>query len=111
MMYNFNSQNSIPQMQNNAQPMYNNGSYSYTPMYTQNYSWSTHDESDLNSNYAFSPHVVGQKFSSHFSKPTIQREYDFQMKYKTELCKNWSLKGHCSYGKKCRFAHGESELK
>ena len=27
-------------------------------------------------------------------------------KYKTELCKNWAETGHCRYGKKCQFAHG-----
>ncbi len=31
-------------------------------------------------------------------------------KYKTELCKNWEEKGFCSYGNKCRFAHGVDEL-
>ena len=33
-----------------------------------------------------------------------------QSKYKTELCKNWEEKGFCSYGTKCRFAHGVDEL-
>lgn len=34
-------------------------------------------------------------------------------KYKTELCKNIQyLKiGKCSYGKKCKFAHGIEELR
>jgi hypothetical protein len=31
-------------------------------------------------------------------------------KYKTELCKNYEEKGFCSYGTKCRFAHGVDEL-
>ena len=32
-------------------------------------------------------------------------------KHKTELCKNFSERGHCRYGDKCRFAHGYQELK
>ena len=31
-------------------------------------------------------------------------------KYKTELCKNWVQYGFCSYGDKCRFAHGQTDL-
>lgn len=31
-------------------------------------------------------------------------------KYKTEMCKNWLAVGYCSYGNKCRFAHGRNEL-
>jgi len=31
-------------------------------------------------------------------------------KYKTELCKNWVQSGRCSYGNKCRFAHGPDDL-
>ncbi|MEI6242319.1 MAG: zinc finger CCCH domain-containing protein [Chlamydiota bacterium] len=30
--------------------------------------------------------------------------------YKTELCKNFTEIGSCSYGKKCRYAHGPEEL-
>ena len=32
------------------------------------------------------------------------------MKYKTEMCKNYSLKGSCPYRNKCQFAHGDEEL-
>ncbi|KAI7899344.1 uncharacterized protein BX663DRAFT_521380 [Cokeromyces recurvatus] len=31
--------------------------------------------------------------------------------YKTELCRNWQEIGECRYGKKCRFAHGQEELR
>ncbi|CEP07735.1 hypothetical protein [Parasitella parasitica] len=31
--------------------------------------------------------------------------------YKTESCRNWAELGHCRYGKKCRYAHGDSELR
>lgn len=33
-----------------------------------------------------------------------------QIKYKTELCKNWIEKGKCSYSVRCKFAHGYHEL-
>jgi hypothetical protein len=31
-------------------------------------------------------------------------------KYKTEMCKNWIELGHCRYGRKCQFAHGNVEV-
>ena len=34
-----------------------------------------------------------------------------ELKYKTELCKNWIEKGCCDYKHKCRFAHGPEEIK
>eukprot|EP01022_Parablepharisma_sp_SALTPOND_P011725 TRINITY_DN1497_c0_g2_i1.p1 TRINITY_DN1497_c0_g2~~TRINITY_DN1497_c0_g2_i1.p1 ORF type:complete len:409 (-),score=30.46 TRINITY_DN1497_c0_g2_i1:105-1331(-) len=47
--------------------------------------------------------------SAHENSATIvQPETD--EKYKTELCKNWVQYGHCSYGSKCRFAHGQEDL-
>lgn len=33
-----------------------------------------------------------------------------QVKFKTELWKNWIEKGKCSYSVRCRFAHGHHEL-
>lgn len=35
---------------------------------------------------------------------------DSQAKYKTELCRNW-LNGHCTFGVKCTFAHGASDIR
>lgn len=32
-------------------------------------------------------------------------------KYKTEMCKNFELKGKCKWGENCCFAHGKSELR
>ena len=32
-------------------------------------------------------------------------------KYKTEICRNFSLTGRCNWGDKCFFAHGKEELK
>ena len=40
----------------------------------------------------------------------VQKEVKEQVKYKTELCKNWIEKGKCSYSIRCRFAHGPQEL-
>ncbi|KAI8331458.1 hypothetical protein BD560DRAFT_415711 [Blakeslea trispora] len=31
--------------------------------------------------------------------------------YKTEMCRNWQEMGSCRYAKKCRFAHGQQELR
>ncbi|KAI8575104.1 hypothetical protein K450DRAFT_9290 [Umbelopsis ramanniana AG] len=31
--------------------------------------------------------------------------------YKTEMCRNWQEIGYCRYGKKCRYAHGHTELR
>lgn len=31
-------------------------------------------------------------------------------KYKTEMCRNWVELGHCQYGPKCNFAHGQEDL-
>ncbi|KAI9300005.1 hypothetical protein BJ944DRAFT_235200, partial [Cunninghamella echinulata] len=31
--------------------------------------------------------------------------------YKTEYCRNWAELGTCRYGTKCRYAHGEMELR
>ncbi|CAD8150953.1 unnamed protein product [Paramecium pentaurelia] len=32
------------------------------------------------------------------------------VKFKTEMCKNWSMLGRCNYGNKCQFAHGQNEM-
>lgn len=32
-------------------------------------------------------------------------------RYKTSLCQNFLASSYCPYGKKCQFAHGESELR
>jgi hypothetical protein len=31
--------------------------------------------------------------------------------YKTVMCQNWLLTASCNFGRKCRFAHGEHELR
>jgi len=35
---------------------------------------------------------------------------NYKMKIKTELCKNFELRGWCKFGESCSFAHGKHEL-
>ena len=37
--------------------------------------------------------------------------YNFQSKWKTEMCHFWQMNGKCKFGDNCAFAHGDSELK
>ncbi len=47
-----------------------------------------------------------------FKKPSqASGQSSPESKYKTELCENYQQTGNCSYGTKCRFAHGENDLK
>lgn len=48
-----------------------------------------------------------------FGNPEERRLFveDYRKKYKTEMCKNWELRGFCKFGNKCCFAHGRHELK
>jgi len=48
-----------------------------------------------------------------FSNPEERRQFveEYKRKYKTEMCKNWELRGTCKFGDKCCFAHGRFELK
>jgi len=48
-----------------------------------------------------------------FSNPDERRQFveEYRRKYKTEMCKNWELRGRCKFGDKCCFAHGRGELK
>eukprot|EP01017_Pseudomicrothorax_dubius_P016967 TRINITY_DN1921_c0_g1_i3.p1 TRINITY_DN1921_c0_g1~~TRINITY_DN1921_c0_g1_i3.p1 ORF type:complete len:176 (-),score=10.04 TRINITY_DN1921_c0_g1_i3:53-580(-) len=48
-------------------------------------------------------------FNSMEEKQNFVHEY--KKKLKTELCKNWQLKGSCKFEDKCSFAHGMHELK
>lgn len=36
---------------------------------------------------------------------------DFNIKYKTELCKFYEIKGFCQYGDNCAYAHGVENLR
>jgi len=48
-----------------------------------------------------------------FTNPEERRQFveEYKRKYKTEMCKNWELRGSCKFGDKCCFAHGRKELK
>jgi hypothetical protein len=48
-----------------------------------------------------------------FTNPEERRQFveEYRRKYKTEMCKNWELRGRCKFGDKCCFAHGRDELK
>jgi len=50
-----------------------------------------------------------KKFNTSEERRLFVEEY--KRKYKTELCKNWELRGTCKFGDKCCFAHGRNELK
>ncbi|CAK72167.1 unnamed protein product (macronuclear) [Paramecium tetraurelia] len=49
-----------------------------------------------------------RRFSTSVEKYKFIEEYT--KKKKTELCKNFTLKGSCKFGKECSYAHGCSEL-
>lgn len=40
-----------------------------------------------------------------------QSSASIKQKYKTELCKNWSISRFCKYESRCAFAHGFEELR
>jgi len=46
-----------------------------------------------------------KKFAKNF-----ERTKEYKKKQKTEMCKNWEMKGACKWGNKCSYAHGEHEL-
>jgi len=50
-----------------------------------------------------------KKFNTVEERKVFVEEY--KRKYKTEMCKNWELRGSCKFGEKCCFAHGKHELK
>ena len=54
------------------------------------------------------PSETGKSNQSSRSK-TVAITSTVQIKYKTELCKNWVESGKCRYFERCRFAHGYDE--
>ncbi len=56
------------------------------------------------------PHFMYQVFGNATENAATMVTIEADEKYKTELCKNWVQYGHCSYGNKCRFAHGPEDL-
>lgn len=49
-----------------------------------------------------------KQFKSREEKIAFVSQY--KMKFKTEMCKNFELRGWCKYGNTCSFAHGKDEL-
>jgi butyrate response factor 1 len=49
-----------------------------------------------------------KKFQTPEERKVFVEEY--RRKFKTELCKNWELRGSCKFGDKCSFAHGKHQL-
>lgn len=48
----------------------------------------------------------------HFKTENEREKFvkQYQMKFKTEMCRNWELSGSCFFKDTCSFAHGEHEL-
>ncbi|KAI9031009.1 hypothetical protein CLU79DRAFT_831539 [Phycomyces nitens] len=45
------------------------------------------------------------------SPSSIANQEKQSILYKTEVCRNWSEIGHCRYGKRCQYAHGNKEIR
>jgi hypothetical protein len=53
-----------------------------------------------------------KKPRKHFNTEEERDDFvrNYQMKDKTEMCRNWELFGKCKFQDKCSFAHGDHEL-
>lgn len=65
--------------------------------------------------YAVSPATKNHAYVTTAAPPvtkaiTLNKMNKDSTKYKTELCKSWTTRGSCTYGARCSFAHGTSEL-
>ena len=58
----------------------------------------------------FSSTPSAAPINQHIHGSTKKKAKIDESKYKTEMCKNWLAVGYCSYGDKCKFAHGKDEL-
>ena len=58
------------------------------------------------------PMATLKKPKKHFKNKADRERFvrSYQIKYKTEMCKNWELFGSCKFKNNCSFAHGEHEL-
>ncbi|KAJ2956883.1 hypothetical protein NQZ79_g7316 [Umbelopsis isabellina] len=76
--------------------------------------------SSINTNFTEKPKIAGVPPKSPSEDSRRQGNNDENPKglkdkksdlYKTEICRNWQEIGYCRYGRKCRYAHGQSELR
>jgi butyrate response factor 1 len=49
-----------------------------------------------------------KNFKNEEERDNFVRQY--QMKKKTEMCRNWEITGKCKFQDQCSFAHGKHEL-
>jgi hypothetical protein len=66
------------------------------------------DEESLRAGFEIDVCPKKKKFTTPEERKLFIEEY--RRKYKTELCKNYELRGCCKFGDKCSFAHGRHEL-
>ena len=77
-----------------------------TPFVPKHYTnRSRKDSSNFSTSDEMSPEKNQKK------KPFKGEAKDFKIKYKTELCKYYSINGTCKYGDKCAYAHGVENLR
>ncbi|CAF1592779.1 unnamed protein product [Adineta ricciae] len=65
---------------------------------------------DSNETFQAMSSIVSRTESNHDSEGRSITELE-NLKYKTELCRNFSIYGLCSYLSRCQFAHGYEELR
>ena len=101
---------------------YPNGSYDQNPsnMYDQNPGQNPQFQEPLSGNMkSMMPNMGGPGFGGYQQQNqnfnnNYQQNYRPQMKmdlYKTSLCKTWEAQGSCSYGDRCKFAHGQEDIR
>ena len=56
-------------------------------------------------------HDAGEEPHDIASPPSHDDDHDYDLKYKTEVCRNFQLTGTCKFGERCSFAHGDHELR
>jgi len=54
---------------------------------------------------------INNNNNNNHKKPFKSNANDFKVKYKTELCKYFSINGFCKFGENCAYAHGIENLR
>ncbi|KAI6183436.1 hypothetical protein M3Y97_00489100 [Aphelenchoides bicaudatus] len=55
--------------------------------------------------------VIRKDENGNYVLPVVASPQSVLYKYKTVMCKSWLLSKSCPYEERCKFAHGESELR